>query len=127
MSNTHRYTGTGLSRANGPDLEPGDRCSPTDAELSAFGDVFEPLPDDDGSDDGDTDGSGSEAAEPDRSPSDGLPALNEAKAILADAGVDYSDYNELQRLAVDEYTDVAGNLARPQLQRELAAAIRAAD
>lgn len=40
---THRYTGTGLRRSNGENVEHGELTEPTDAELRAFGDLFEPV------------------------------------------------------------------------------------
>lgn len=46
MSNPlHRFVGTVLSRSDGEHFTAGDTLHPTDAELRAFGDLLEPVPD----------------------------------------------------------------------------------
>lgn len=44
---THEWVGPGRHRRHGhggeDTLTPGDECAPTDAELAAFGDKFQPL------------------------------------------------------------------------------------
>lgn len=105
---THRYTGTGLTRADGTALEPGDYCAPSDAELRSFGDSFEPLSDD-------------EAADAPDAPE---PSIDD---VLAEYVDDPTDYGQLQSLASD-FEDVPGSgISLPEMRERLADAIRSGD
>lgn len=112
---THRYTGTGLLRADGSVLETDAECTPTDAELSAFGDSFEPLPDA-GDSGGDDEADNELLGEKDMT-------VSEAKAVLDDAGIAPDDYRALQKLAGD-FEGVPGNAPQSELQVQLAEKLR---
>lgn len=123
---THRYHGTGLRRADGSTVEPGETLTPTEAELRAFGDSFEELDrmveaeesDDDSDDDAEAEADGGERPSP--ANSDAEMTVADAQSILSDAGVDYDDYSALQDLA-GEYDDVPGSgISTEELQVRLA-------
>jgi len=77
MSDRYEYTGTGLYRSQGNEvelIEPGDVVEPTEAELDAFGDSFRPI--DDAS--GDTGGGTPPDEEPTATDSENSQASTEA-------------------------------------------------
>lgn len=103
MPGDYRVVGKRHHAPDGSVVEPGERYSPTEAELSTFDHRFEPV--DDESD----------------SPSAAGDAMSpaEAKAVLADRGVEADNYTTLQRMA-SEYDDIAGNQSKVELQVQLA-------
>lgn len=123
---THRYTGSGLVRADGEQLEPGDTCAPTEAELDAFGDSFTELTATETeaqseSEEPDADADADESAGDDGDESDSL-TEGEARDLLDNAGFDPDDYTELSSAAAD-MPDVNGNLPADELRIALAEAL----
>lgn len=109
---THRVVGGAVDRHD-ETLEPGDECVPSEAELRAFGDRFDVLPDD-GADDAD---------EPAPTTVQGVEE-NVARTLVENAGYDPDDYSDMQELAA-EYDNVPGNLAKDALLKRLGAVLDA--
>jgi hypothetical protein len=113
-------------------FEPGDRITPTDAELEAFGDRFQRITDPDADRDGTAETAETET-ETDPEPADegdGDAADEEgdeeapdttgpAPDPLTEAWVEAADYNDL-RSASSRFEDVNGNWGADRLRAELA-------
>lgn len=111
---THRYVGPKpLRRAAGPDYHPGDRCSPSDAEVSAFSDSFEEI---EVVSEADVEAEVEEEAA-------GLVDEIE-REVLEENGIDPDDYSAM-RSEASEFDDVNGRAPKDELRSALADALAA--
>lgn len=126
-----------LSRSHGDDVRPGDTFEPSDAEITAFGDILEPVEevtedDSEATRDTVTESEGQIAVEDDApsetdseggtdsSPSDDTqsPADGDAADHPSTARIDEMGYRELQTLASD-VPHVKGNQTKEELRDQL--------
>lgn len=116
---THRVVGKDHYRA-GDTFAVGDCITPTEAELDAFPERFEPTDDADDTDES-TEGNSDQASP--ASESGGASDGDDVDAILGEYVEDPDDYNELRSLASDVDGVPGQGLAKDELRQQLADAL----
>lgn len=133
----HRRTGTGSTPDTAETYEPGDPITPTEAELDALPDRFEPLPgtstaedttesedtgetaDDENDESGASDDASTDESERSDTAEDGEQSdeSGESDTLTAER-INDASYQELRSLA-GQYDDINGNWGEDRLRTEL--------